>query len=79
MQPTTRCCAQCPAKRTRPGSEESSLLQTKSSSGQKTAAVTSTNCLLGKHRRLNQRTAQSVSQKLDKRRRLKAPTKVCKM
>lgn len=82
MQLTTRCCAQCPVKTTRSGSEESSLLQTKSSSGPKMAAVTSTNCLLGNHRRLNQKTAESVSQKLYRWRRLKAPTEfatLCKM
>lgn len=77
MQLTTRCCAQCPVKLTRPGSEESSLLQTKSSSGPKMAAVTSTNCLLGKHRLLNQKTAKSVSQKLYKRRRLKMLMEFC--
>lgn len=42
--PTTRCSARCPARTSRSGSEGSSSPQTKSSSGPRTAAVTSTSC-----------------------------------
>lgn len=48
MQLITHCSARCPVKTTRPGLVESLLRQTKSSSGLKMAAVTSTSCLPGK-------------------------------
>lgn len=42
--PTTRCSARCPARTTKSGSAASSLPRTKSSSGPRTVAVTSTSC-----------------------------------